>query len=67
MNKVYTNVDPACITDCGYQIVVSSPFVQIIIIVIMIHRKCELGSLKKMLNSLCWDDDYTIAQWLEHR
>ena len=20
-----------------------------------------------MLNSLCWDDDYTIAQWLEHR
>ena len=19
-----------------------------------------------MLNSLCWDDDYTIAQWLEH-
>ena len=30
MNKVYTNVDPACITDCGYQIVVSSPFVQII-------------------------------------
>ena len=32
MNTVYTNVDPACITDCGYQIVVSSPFVQIIII-----------------------------------
>ena len=27
MNTVYTNVDPACITDCGYQIVVSSPFV----------------------------------------
>ena len=26
-NSVYTNVDPACITDCGYQIVVSSPFV----------------------------------------
>ena len=20
-----------------------------------------------MLNGLCWDDDYTIAQWLEHR
>ena len=32
-----------------------------------IHRKCELRSLKKMLNGLCWDDDYTIAQWLEHR
>ena len=28
MNKVYKNVDPACITDCGYQIVVSSLFVQ---------------------------------------
>ena len=26
-----------------------------------------LRSLKKMLNGLCWDDDYTIAQWLEHR
>ena len=36
MNTVYTNVDPACITDCGYQIVVSSPFVQIIIIIIII-------------------------------
>ena len=34
---------------------------------VWIHRKCELRSLKKMLNSLCWDDDYTIAQWLEHR
>ena len=22
MNTVYTNVDPACITDCGYQVVV---------------------------------------------
>ena len=32
-----------------------------------IHRKCELQSLKKMLNGLCWDDDYGIAQWLEHR
>ena len=20
-----------------------------------------------MLNGVCWDDDYTIAQWLEHR
>ena len=20
-----------------------------------------------MLNGLCWDDDHTIAQWLEHR
>ena len=20
-----------------------------------------------MLNGLCWHDDYTIAQWLEHR
>ena len=20
-----------------------------------------------MLNGLCWDDDYTIAQWLERR
>ena len=29
MNTVYTNVDPACITDCGYKIVVSSPFVLI--------------------------------------
>ena len=26
-----------------------------------------LRSLKKMLNGLCCDDDYTIAQWLEHR
>ena len=34
---------------------------------VWIHRKCELRSLKKMLNGLCWDDDYTIAQWLEHR
>ena len=34
---------------------------------VWIHRKWELRSLKKMLNSLCWDDDYTIAQWLEHR
>ena len=34
---------------------------------VWIHRKCELRSLKKKLNSLCWDDDYTIAQWLEHR
>ena len=34
---------------------------------VRIHRKCELRSLKKMLNGLCWDDDYTIAQWLEHR
>ena len=34
---------------------------------VWIHRKCELRSLKKMLNCLCWDDDYTIAQWLEHR
>ena len=34
---------------------------------VWIHRKCELRSLKKMLNSLRWDDDYTIAQWLEHR
>ena len=23
--------------------------------------------LKKVLNGLCWDDDHTIAQWLEHR
>ena len=29
--------------------------------------ECELRSLKNMLNGLCWDDDYTIAQWLEHR
>ena len=36
MNTVYKNVDPACITDCGYQIVVSSPFVQIIIIIIKV-------------------------------
>ena len=34
---------------------------------VWIHRKCELRSLRKMLNGLCWDDDYTIAQWLEHR
>ena len=34
---------------------------------VWIHRKCELRSLKKMLNGLCRDDDYTIAQWLEHR
>ena len=34
---------------------------------VWIHRKCELRSLKKTLNSLCLDDDYTIAQWLEHR
>ena len=34
---------------------------------VWIHRKCELRSLKKTLNGLCWDDDYTIAQWLEHR
>ena len=34
---------------------------------VWIHRKCELQSLKKILNGLCWDDDYTIAQWLEHR
>ena len=20
-----------------------------------------------MLSGLCWDDDYTVAQWLEHR
>ena len=33
---------------------------------VWIYRKCELRTLKKMLNSLCWDDDYTIAQWLEH-
>ena len=31
MNTVYTNVDPACVTDCGYQIVVSSPIVQILL------------------------------------
>ena len=31
---------------------------------VWIHRKCELRSLKKMLNGLCCDDDYTIAQWL---
>ena len=34
---------------------------------VWIHRKCELRSLKKTLNGLCLDDDYTIAQWLEHR
>ena len=34
---------------------------------VWIHRKYELRSLKKLLNSLCWDDDYTIAQWLERR
>ena len=34
---------------------------------VWIHRKCESRSLKKTLNSLCLDDDYTIAQWLEHR
>ena len=34
---------------------------------VWIQRQCELRSLKKMLNSLCYDDDYTIAQWLEHR
>ena len=34
---------------------------------VWIHRKCELRSLKKRLNGLCLDDDYTIAQWLEHR
>ena len=34
---------------------------------VWIHRKCELRSLKKMLNGLCCDDDYTIAQRLEHR
>ena len=34
---------------------------------VWILRKCELQSLKKMLNGLCWDDDYTIAKWLEHR
>ena len=39
----------------------------IIIIIIIIHRKCELRSLKKTLNGLCLDDDYTIAQRLEHR
>ena len=33
---------------------------------VWIHRKCELRSLKKTLNGLCLDDDYTIAQWLEH-
>ena len=33
---------------------------------VWIHRNCESRSLKKMLNGLCWDDDYTIAQWLEH-
>ena len=32
LNTVYTNVDPACITDCGYQIVVSSPFVQLLLL-----------------------------------
>ena len=26
-----------------------------------------IRSLEKLLNSLCWDDSYTIAQWLEHR
>ena len=34
---------------------------------VWIHRKCELRSLKKPLNGLCLDDDYTIAQRLEHR
>ena len=34
---------------------------------VWIHRKCELRSLRKTLNGLCLDDDYTIAQWLEHR
>ena len=34
---------------------------------VWIHRMCELRSLKKTLNGLCLDDDYTIAQWLEHR
>ena len=34
---------------------------------VWIHRKCELRRLKKTLNGLCLDDDYTIAQWLEHR
>ena len=34
---------------------------------VWIHRKCELRSLKKTLNGLCLDDDYTIAQRLEHR
>ena len=34
---------------------------------VWIHRKCELRSLKKTLNGLCLDDDYTIAQWLKHR
>ena len=23
--------------------------------------------LREMLNGLCWDDSYTVAQWLEHR
>ena len=30
MNTVYTNVDPACITDCGFQIII------IIIIIILV-------------------------------
>ena len=30
MNKMYTNVDPACITDCGYQIITI-----VVIIIIM--------------------------------
>ena len=38
----------------------SQSFPIIIIIIIIL-------SLTKMLNGLCWDDDYTIAQWLEHR
>ena len=35
-NTVYTNVDPACITDCGYQIVVSSPFVQLLLVLLLL-------------------------------
>ena len=30
-------------------------------------EKTIIRSLKKTLNGLCLDDDYTIAQWLEHR
>ena len=27
---------------------------------------CEFQSLKHMLNSLCRDDSYAMAQWVEH-
>ena len=34
---------------------------------VWIHRKCELLSLKKMLNGLCLDDDYCRAGHTQYR